>query len=189
MRIAPKKENQIDIHKLGILFHRKYTKKRMRLKGSSLRLSHLYASFDFLSTLSQLSISGYLAFHSFYDTADPTEPVHVERSANLLQIISPKGKIILSVSENRFPRPPPVHYMIPCIRMFYSQWSGHNLFYITQKHEANADPFTFIDFWQPVVQKGIDERSRRRPPQRILGADPSEKIRVASCCCWPVRLR
>ena len=32
----------------------------------------------------------------------------------------------LLLSENRFPPSPPVHYMIPCIRIFNSLWPGHN---------------------------------------------------------------
>jgi hypothetical protein len=54
------------------------------------------------------------------------------------------GKIILSVSENRFPPPSPVHYMIPCIRIFYSQRSGHNPFCIIWKHESNVDLSLFL---------------------------------------------
>jgi len=37
------------------------------------------------------------------------------------------GKAILAEqSENRFPPSPPVYYMAPSIRVFYSQRSGHN---------------------------------------------------------------
>jgi hypothetical protein len=41
---------------------------RVHIKGSSLRLTHVNASFDFLDTSSQLSIPGYFPPHSFYDT-------------------------------------------------------------------------------------------------------------------------
>jgi hypothetical protein len=37
-----------------------------------------------------------------------------------------KVEIVLILSENRLPLSPPVHYMIPSIRIFYSQRSGHN---------------------------------------------------------------
>jgi hypothetical protein len=40
------------------------------IKGSSLRLTHVYHNFNFLHTFYQLSIPEYLALHSFYDTAD-----------------------------------------------------------------------------------------------------------------------
>ena len=57
------------------------------IKGSSLRLTHVNGSFDFLDTSSQLSIPGYFPPHSFYDTADRTESGDVEFPANLLQIV------------------------------------------------------------------------------------------------------
>ncbi len=55
-----------------------------REKGSSPRLSHVYRSFNFLDTFSQLSIPGYLPPHSFYDTADRTKSVDIEILTYLL---------------------------------------------------------------------------------------------------------
>ncbi len=41
---------------------------------------------------------------------------------------------ILFVRENRFTLPAVVHYMIPCIRVFYSQRPGHTWIYRTNRY-------------------------------------------------------